>query len=183
MESRYSPSPLCFNVPKKKFYVKLPYFGFQSEKMKREISRTLSRFYPFVEFRIILTNDFRIGSLFNYKDRLPKTLQSGLIYQFSCVASPTSPSTYIGNTSRHLYVRFSEHSGNSFRTGLPLTKTNSEIFKHSTICKCQIDFDNFKILSRSNSPNDLRVLESLYIFKLKPNLNNADSSIPLNIVK
>ena len=45
-----------------------------------------------------------------------------------------------------------------------------------------ISDDSFKILSNSNV-FDLKVLESLYIHKLQPNLNDYNSSFDLHIVK
>ena len=45
-----------------------------------------------------------------------------------------------------------------------------------------ISDDSFKILSNS-TVLDLKVLESLYIHKLQPNLNDYNSSFDLHIVK
>ena len=42
--------------------------------------------------------------------------------------------------------------------------------------------DNFSILNSTSSLFDLRILESLYIFRHKPKLNNTQSCFPLEIV-
>ena len=42
--------------------------------------------------------------------------------------------------------------------------------------------DNFSILNNTSSLLDLRILESLYIFRHKPKLNNTQSCFPLEIV-
>ena len=61
--------------------------------------------------------------------------------------------------------------GVSVRTSLPLQAPNhSSILEHSKDFKHPINFRNFTILSRANR-NDLRLLESIFITKLKPKLN------------
>ena len=42
--------------------------------------------------------------------------------------------------------------------------------------------EDFTILDSSNNPVSLRILESLYIYKMKPKLNETNSDFPLNMV-
>ena len=44
-----------------KFYFTLPDFGAQAEKMKSELFILLHKFFPDVDFHIILVNNFKIG--------------------------------------------------------------------------------------------------------------------------
>jgi len=54
---------------------------------------------------------------------------------------------------------------------------------YATIPRCVVpgDLRNFSILNSTSNPLDSRILESLYIFKLKPTLNNDMSSCPLRV--
>ena len=114
------------------------------------------------------------------KDKLPAELRSSLVYEFSC---GSCAHRYIGSTNRNLYMRVNEHAGRSVRTGNIVSKpSNSSILDHAFICKTKICLDNFKILDSCNSQN-LRILESLYINKFRPELNDTLASAPLLIVK
>ena len=138
--------------------------------MKREISDLLAKFYPYLDPRIILFNSFSIGSLFRFKDKLPKCCQSTVVYEFSCASCGAS---YVGSTLRNLHSRIQQHLGKSIRTGKFLANPDpSPIREHSLTCDTLATPDDFSILGRAYSVLDLRILESLYIYKKKPSLNN-----------
>ena len=59
---------------------------------------------------------------------------------------------------------------------------SSKIYEHAFDSNHPISDDSFKILSNS-TVFDLKVLESLYIHKFQPNLNDYNSSFDLHIVK
>ena len=163
-----------------KFYLSLPYFGKQSEKLRSDLCVLLKKYFTDRDFRIILCNNFKIGSFFSYKDKLPPGMQSSLIYKFGCVQCTSS---YIGMTSRRLLMRVAEHAGRSFRTGKILSQpAHSAVRCHAQCCGCPITIDNFKIINYSSNSFDLKILESLHIFKQKPNLNNSLSSFPLSVI-
>ena len=85
-----------------------------------------------------------------------------------------SAECYTGSTTRQLQCRIAEHMGGSVRTNRPLNKNPvSAIFDHSFNSGHAISKDNFKIIDRHNSVSQLRLLESLYIFKTKPSLNDG----------
>ena len=75
LQNRFVPSQLD-SPSKKKIYVSLPYFGYQSEKLQIELSNLLSKYFSSIDFHIILDNNYKIGSLFPCKDKLPSSLQS-----------------------------------------------------------------------------------------------------------
>ena len=157
-----------------------PFFGPQSDKFKLEFSKIISKYLPNVNVRMMLVNDFTIGSFFRYKDRLPPEMCSSLVYQFSC---STCSSRYVGSTNRNLYMRVREHSGRSYRTGERVANpVKSSIMDHAMVCDTKIDLDRFKILSCSNKFN-VRILETLFIFRLRPELNDFNSAFPLVIVR
>ena len=60
----------------KKCYLSLLYFGYQSETLRIELSKLLSKYFSCIDFHIILVNNYKIWSLFSYKDKLPISLQS-----------------------------------------------------------------------------------------------------------
>ena len=170
-----------FDVPKLQRYFVLPYFGMESDKLKRELTGQLMKFYPYLDPRIVLMNSFSIGSMFRHKDRLPKGCESAVVYQFCCASCGAS---YVGSTLRNLHSRIQQHLGKSIRTGRFLSKPDpSPIRDHSHACDTLVTTDNFSILGKANSGLDLRILESLYIFNKKPSLNNMSSSYPLHTVR
>ena len=85
-------------------------------------------------------------------------------------------------TTRTLGVRADEHAGVSFRTGVPLTRPpHSAVREHLESCPASYDINNFKILASAAHESDLRILESLYIAKLKSSLNSQLSSYHLAV--
>lgn len=176
----FSPKDLVPTVPKLKQYFVFPFFGVQSEKLKQELTSLLTKFYPHIDPSIILVNRFKIGSFFRFKDRIPVGCQSSVVYNFSCASCDAS---YIGSTKRALYSRVLQHQGRSFRTGLPITRPDpSAIRTHFETCKTDFSLENFKVIGKVNNILDLRILESLHIFKRRPNLNNNASAMPLNVI-
>jgi len=180
LRNKYEQPIIRTRVPTD-FYVSLPYFGYHSEKLKTELSVLLSKFFPEKTFGIILVNNFKIGSLFNFKDKLPEGLQSSVVYEFSCARCA---SMYVGSTYRTLNTRIAEHAGRSYRTNNPIASPpSSNIRKHcQQDCDSPINKNQFKILTTATTQFDLRILESLYIYKLKPSLNDHQSAYPLCIV-
>ena len=90
-------------------------------------------------------------------------------------------SSYIGQTVKQLKVRISQHKGRCFRTNNLLTcPENSKIWEHYLNSGHSIHDHNFKILDKPHN-FDLRILESLWIHKLKPSLNDRSSSTELSI--
>ena len=82
-----------------------------------------------------------------------------------------------------LRTRVTEHAGRSYRTGVRLAHPrHSAVREHSEGCDVGVVLDNFSIVNSTSSLLDLRILESLYIFRHKPKLNNTLSCFPLEIV-
>ena len=52
-------------------FISLLYFGHKSVKMKGELNKLFLKYFPSLDFKIILVNSFTIGSLFKFKDSLP----------------------------------------------------------------------------------------------------------------
>jgi len=176
----YNPPAVQYSPHKEPFYFSLPYFGHQSEKLKIELFSLLSEFYPQCSFNIILTNTFKIGSFFIYKDRLPPRARHSVVYKYCCARCA---SMYVGSTSRTFSTRMAEHAGRSFRTGVPLSHPpHSSIRSHAESCDSPVLDDSFSILATSSNRTDLLILESLFIHSLKPQLNDTQSAFPLRLI-
>ena len=100
---------------------------------------------------------------------------SSVVYLYSCGQCTSS---YVGQSSKQLKVRVSQHKGCSFRTDSNPGKSN--ILDHSLTANHPITIENFKILA-SCDRFDLRLLESFFIHKLKPSLNDQHISTDLLI--
>ena len=83
---------------------------------------------------------------------------------------------------RHIYSRIAEHGGVSTRTGrrFPFPR-HSNIRQHFSNSDHPINTSNLKCIGFTNRI-DLRTINSIYIHRLKPSLNNHDSSVILNIL-
>ena len=179
LDKQFMRLPSSCNVPKLKKYLVLPYFGQQSLKLQKDITDVLKAFYPYLDPRVVLRNTFTIGSLFRFKDKVPKACSSGVIDQFCCSSCGES---YIGSTVVRLRTRVCQHMGVSDRTGsMLLHPVFSSIREHSLTCKSSISISDFDILQKTNSVQDLRILESLHIFKKRPKINGKNTAVPLNI--
>ena len=140
----------------------------------------IGKYFLNAECKIVLVIKFTVSSFFNYKDKLPAGVRSSLVYKFSCAQCA---STYSCSTGRMLRTRVAEHAGRSYRTGVRLAHPpHSAVREHAEACDVGVVLDNFSILNSTSSLLDLRILETLYIFRHKPNLNNTQSCFPLEIV-
>ena len=167
---------------KKKMFLAIPFIGQQSTTLRKELKNILERYFAYIDFELIQSNKFTLASLFRYKDRLPKELTSGIVYKYSCAKCQLA--SYIGYTTRSLKIRMFEHKGRSYRSFQPLSSpSHSAIRDHAEGCDCFIEMDDFKILASSNDELELKILESLHIYKSDPVLNRMMTSMPLKIVK
>ena len=60
--------------------------------------------------------------------------------------------------------------------------THSNIRAHSRRTNHPMRVENFKIIGRSGPTDNIRLLESVYIRYLNPDLNDAETAMPLNII-
>ena len=89
--------------------------------------------------------------------------KSSLEYKFSCAQCA---SKYVGMTTLTVGTRVDELIGVSYRTGSRLTEPpHSAMRDHRESCGTPFDTSNFKILANASCTSDLRILESLYIYK------------------
>lgn len=174
-----SDSPIL-SVPRNSIYCSLPYLNRKCNNIiKKDLNQVVSEFFPQLELKLIFNNKCTIGSFFKFKDQIPSHMVSDVVYYYKCSQCGAD---YCGETTRHFKSRVADHRGVSARTNRTLNNNvNSTIFNHSIDHDHPIDSRNFKIIAISNSI-DIRITESVLIHKIKPSLNRADSSIPLNIL-
>ena len=180
---RFPDHTFCLRLPvltasKKIIYFCLPFTGIHSLQIRTQINRLCNAAFPHLDIRFVFCSSRRISSFFPFKDEVPKYLRSSVVYLFKCRCCSTS---YVGQTTRHLHTRISEHLGISPITGKRSTNpAMSSILSHINASGHPANFDDFQILSSSSDSYELMIHESL-LNKYKPNLNIQGSSIPLNL--
>ena len=87
-------------------FVKLPFLGITSFKIRKKLQKLFSDKLKSCNLKIVFTSPVRVKSFFTFKDKLPKMLLSGLVYQYKCGGSNA---TYYGKTKRHFKVQICEH--------------------------------------------------------------------------
>ena len=105
---------------------------------------------------------------------------SSIVYNYSYERCSSS---YVGATSRNMYMRVAEHARKSFRTGRDLASPpHSIVQEHSRQCNIHVSLQNFHALGTTNFFSNLFILKSIHIVKKKPVLNNQLTSFYLSIV-
>ena len=171
-------------VKKKDVTIVLPYLGKISlliaKKLQWVMAKHIKNCY---NIRVIFRTQRRLRNCFNFKDRIPETLRSYIVYRYKC---KTCNELYIGKTDRHYYVRNCEHFGRtpirgkvSKRKLQPSPIRDHLLYTHHDSCM----ESDFNILDDVKSTNDfhLKIKESLYIHRDNPKLNGQESSTPLEL--
>ena len=88
-----------------------------------------------------------MSSCFRFKDAIPRSLLSGVIYEYKC---PRCNSRYIGSTYRYWEKRLEEHLHMSALTGKPLKGLQSFAPMLHAKGKCCINnsSDDFRIIGK-----------------------------------
>ena len=164
-------------VPKQSFTILLPYLGSVSNKVKRNLRLLTKKHLPSSNITVIFKSPSRLSSVFNFKDKLPAYLVSGVIYKYTC---SSCNATYVGKTKRHTHQRFSEHAGVSPLSGKVLKGQNSTTVRdHMLVCDTLVTRENFKILGADSNNTHLFIKEALFTMREKPSLNIQGKSVPL----
>ena len=135
---------------------------------------------PQIDLQLAIHNNYKIGSFFKSKDKLPKGLCSSIVYLFTCSKCSLE---YIGSSTRNLTVRVDEHRGISTRTSCQLVRPlHSAVRDHCrNICECNFSISDFSVIQKASYSQELRIIESILIRLRKPNLNNDNVAHPLPI--
>ena len=160
----------------------LPFLGSTSWKTKETLIRSFRELVPFSKLKIVFKSSKRLSSFFQFKDKIPKSLLSGVIYKYTCAVCNHS---YIGSTKRYWNKRLEEHLHVSALTGKRLS--GLQVFaplQHVRSDRCQVasmSRDDFQIIGRDENHYMLQVKESILICTSKPQLNNNIVSVPIKL--
>ena len=151
-------------------YIKLPFYGNDlSNRFSKQLNNLLSNAFPAIKFKFIFHNNYRIGSYFNSKTKLPNKCVSNICYLFKCSHCSMR---YIGCSTRAFNTRVYDHLGKSFRTGQSLqSPTFSAIREHSHTNDHTFSPSDFKIIAQLQHESEVFIAEQLLIDKYKPELN------------
>jgi len=167
-------------VPKMDLMIVLPFLGTTSWQVKNNLIKTFKKNIPFCNLKIIFKSGRRLSSFFPFKDKIPKSLMSGVIYQYTCAKCNLS---YVGCTKRFWETRLQEHTHVSGLTGKPLN--GMQIFapmQHARAgCHVRVSRDDFKIIGHEKDPYLLLLKESIVITTSRAQLNGNIASVPLHL--
>ena len=126
LDNTFDPKPSVQTVPKKRIYFCFPFTGIHSFQIRIQINRLCNAAFPHLDTRFVFRSSRRIASFFPFKDRVPKYLRSSVVYLFKCRCCSAS---YVGQTTRHLHTRKSEHWVSLLlRKNIPLTPLSPACF-------------------------------------------------------
>ena len=132
------------SVPKQKVFVKIPYYGYATDRITSELSTFFYKHLPQLNINFICTNSLSIQSFFKHKERLPDPACSSIIYKFQCLSCNVQ---YLGSSRNQFLVRVGEHRGVSVRSNLPFQAPPfSVIRQHSQPAGHPQRIKDFKIL-------------------------------------
>ena len=177
----YTRKVVVPNVPKRNVFVKLPFLGSTSFQIREKLQKLFSDKLTSCNLKIVFKSPVRVKSFFTFKDKLPKMLLLGLVYQYTCGGCNATP---YGKNKRYFKVRICEHLGISHLTEKKVKTDNNKltaIQKHLLCCNYSPSFEDFSILTRESNGFKLKIIERLLIARCKPILNKADSSLPLEL--
>ena len=104
----HTPKVVVPNVPKRNAFVKLPFLGSTLFQIWKKLQKLFSDKLTSCNLKIVVMSLVRVKSFFTFKDKLPKMLLSGLVYQYKCGGCNA---TNYGKTKRDFKVRICEHLG------------------------------------------------------------------------
>ena len=106
LDKLYTPKVVVPNVHKRNVFVKLPFLGSTSFQIRKKLQKLFCDKLTSCNLKIVFTSPVRVKSFFTFKDKLPKMLLSGLVYQYKCGGCSA---TYCGKTKRHFKARSCEY--------------------------------------------------------------------------
>ena len=161
--------PQISTVPKKELKIISLHLGKMFQIVKTSPTKTMNKHIKFCQLRVIFQTNNRLRNYFHFKDFVPETLQSSLIYKFLCESCTAS---HIGKIYRHFKIRVSQHQGAFSRTGKPIKGTLSNSLRdHLLVCGHKVVHEDFKFLGNESNRYLLELKESLFIKRDKPSLN------------
>ena len=154
----------------------LPYAGAQGEQLMRKMKRMIHNIgrKPNEERDIrVIYKAKRLGTKFPVKDKTPKEHLHNVVYHAEC-PNKKCKSRYTGETRCRTQKRVIQHNKKDKKSHLLL---HAKKTRHRRVW-----INDFKILGSGYSSNFKRkISESLFIKKLKPDLNIQKESLKLSL--
>ena len=166
---------------KKEVFICLEFLGkmsLQSKKQLIEIFRTCQKN---IKLNLVFRSSNRIRNAFWLKDQISKYLNSKVIHKFNW---NICNDVYIGETRRRFLAREYEHLGNQYLPKKNLKYTEKDataIRKHCHNHGHTADTSGFSLAANAANKYHLKSKESLLILKIKPSLQVAKESMPLQL--
>ena len=153
----------------------LPYAGVKGEQLVKKVTRFVSQTVNKTRKKVVMQTVYRakrLGSNFNIKDKIPFRHQHNVVYHSKC-PNKKCRSHYGGETRCRIEKRSGQHGKD----------LSSHLFKHAQKTKHKkVDINSFKIIGKGYRSNFARkISESLFIKKLKPDLNVQKDSYKLSL--
>ena len=149
----------------------LPYIGHFSHVTKKKLKHICECFCKDIDINTAFS-PLKLSSFCSCKDTLPISLQSYVVYQFTCAGYKAY---YIGKTKCHLNTRIEEHLGKDKK---------SHIYSHlqeNPQCQEKVNFVCFEIIDRAFSYFMLQIKEAMYINWKKPELSRQVKHVGITI--
>ena len=142
-------------------------------QLRSKLVKSVQNNLSFCYLKVVFQSQYKLHTLFCFKDTLDKKIRSDLVYRCSC---SSCNGTYHGKTYQHFFIRAAEHMSISDLTGKRFRNVKeSAVSDHLLQCDCTFDFDHFDILASDTNK------ESLLIKRDKPVLNRTVKSFPLKL--
>ena len=107
LDNQFTVDSGATSEKRKPLHYSLPYIGHFSHVTKKKLKHICERFCKDIDISIAFSS-LKLSSFFSRKETLPKSLQSYIVYQFTCAGCKAC---YIGETKRYLNTRIEEHLG------------------------------------------------------------------------
>ena len=152
----------------------LPYAGTKGEQLVKKVSQYISNSINKEKNLVSIQTTYRakrLGSNFNIKDRIAFENQHNVVYHAKC-PNRRCKSHYNGQTKCRIGKRTGQHRE---------TDKQSHLYRHATGTRHRkVDIRSFKIVGKGYRSDFARkISESLFIKKLKPDLNIQKDSYKL----
>ena len=143
----------------------MEYLGKTFFQVKKQLKEIFQSYQKTVNLNVDFKSSKMIKNAFDFKDILPKHINSKVLYKFKC---HTSNSVYIDKTKQHLLVRQYEHLGLSVLAEKALKYTEKDataMRKHCYENKHRCSVDTFEIVANAVNDFHLKLKKIFFNFK------------------
>ena len=178
MMKKFDRKPPIHTAKRKVISLFLPFLGATSLALRSNLVKTVAKSFPSCKLNVVFKSTNRLSSYFSFKDKIPKSLISGVVYKYKC---DRCNSVYIGKTKRYWEKRLEEHLSISALTGKQMKTCQVwPPMEHSRSCEgSNLSRDRFVIVGRERKDFLLKIQESIKIYECNPNLNKQNESTKL----